>query len=96
MSAAQTRCDHQSCFQRTFRIPVIRFLRAASYSVYNECDVVWHPAEEEDRYQEQDDHVRPLLLDAFNAGLQPWQDTGAAHDKGGRRHQEAHHVVKQA
>lgn len=91
MSAAQTRCDHQSCLQGTFR-----FLRVVSDGVHDECDVVWHPAEEEDPYQGQDDHDGPLLLEAFRAAQQPSQDTGAADDQGDCGQQEAHHVVEQA
>lgn len=71
------------------------FIGAASDGVHNECDVVWHPAEEEDYYQGQDNHDGPLLLEALGAALQPWQDKGAADNQGGCRQQEAH-VVKQA
>lgn len=92
MHAAQSRCDHQSGSQGTFRT----FLRPASEGVHNECDVVRHPAEKEDRYQGQDDHDGPVLLEAFRDALQPQQDTGAADDQDSCRQQEAQRVVGQA
>lgn len=91
MNTAQSRCDRQGCFQGTFR-----FRRVASEGVHDECDVVWHPTEEEEPYEGQEDHDGPLLLEACRAAQQPMQDTGAADDQGDCRQQKAQCVVDHA
>lgn len=87
MNAAQAESDLQSCFQGI----IMRSL--ASYGVHNECDVVWHPAEEEDSNQGQDNHDVSLCLEASGAALEPEYDRGAAYDQTDCGQQEAQYVV---
>lgn len=69
---------------------------AASDGVHNECDVVWHPAEEEDSNQGQDNYDGSLCPEASGAALEPEYDRGAAYDQRGYGQQEAQYVVMQA